>query len=377
MDFNQPNFTRSLIGFAQFAREKGLNVGVEETFSTLRAMGLGLFKNKAAFYYSLKALFCCHKDQIPLFDELFGIYWETKAAEGKGQYAQKISNPQYLPKQQSVLSVWGLGKEEGQMEEDSKTVTGGNPIVRLRKTDFSKLTQMDATLLETLAEKLWREMSKRLKRRLKHQQRKETVDLRRTIRANLPYGGENIELRYRSKKTRKLRLLVLLDVSGSMDKYSFFLLRFVLALQAHFEQVESFVFSTHLRRITEVLKTKGLEKTLQQLSPQVDHWSSGTQIGACLREFNERFAPQVLTRSSLVLILSDGLETGEKGVLKAEIQKIRRKTRRLIWLNPLKGTRDYTPTARGMQEALPYIDHFRPAHNLESILELEDLLCRL
>lgn len=371
------SFTRAIVGFAQFAREKGLNVGVEETFSALRAMELGLFAEKATFYYSLKALFCCNKDQLSLFDQLFGIYWETKAEENKGQFVQKMIDPQNVPRQQSILSVWGFGDSNTEQKEDSKTVTGGNSMTRLRKTDFSRVADMDAELLEHIAAKLWREMSKRLKRRMKRLHTHERVDLRRTIRAGLQHGGEPIELRFRSKKPKKLRLAILLDVSGSMDKYSFFLLRFVWALQTYFEQVESFVFSTHLRRITEALKANGLEKTLQTLSLQADNWSSGTKIGACLQEFNERFAPQVLTRSSLVIILSDGLDTGEKGVLEQEIQKIRRKTRRLIWLNPLKGMQGYEPSARGMHEALPYIDYFKSAHNLESMLELEELLCTL
>lgn len=375
---NQATFTRTIIGFAQFARSRGLNVGVEETFSALRAMELGLFVEKATFYYALKALFCCNKDQLALFDRLFGIYWETKSDDPKRQQSRhKITGPQHLPKQPGVLSAWGFGDGDKKQEEDSKTVTGGNATVRLRKTDFSKVAEMDASILEEIAEKLWREMSKRLKRRMKRRHTRETIDLRRTIRASLPHGGDAIELRYRGKKPRKMRLIILLDVSGSMDKYSFFLLRFVWALQAYFEQVESFVFSTHLRRITEVLKTNGLEKTLSMLSTQADNWSSGTKIGESLRDFNERFAPQILTRSSLVIVLSDGLDTGEKGILESEIQKIRRKTRRLIWLNPLKGMRDYEPSARGMSEALPHIDHFHAAHNLESMLELEDLLCSI
>jgi hypothetical protein len=377
MEIDKPTFTRALIGFAQFARSKGLNVGVEETFTALRAVDLGVFENKAVFYYTLKAIFCCNKDDLPLFNHLFGIYWETKNDDTRKKSQHKIINPQHLPKQQSVLSAWGLGNGEQKQEEDSKTVTGGNATVRLRKTDFSKVAEMDASILEDIAEKLWREMSKRLKRRMKRRHTRETIDLRRTIRASLQHGGDPIELRHRGKKPRKMRLVILLDVSGSMDKYSFFLLRFVWALQSYFEQVESFVFSTQLRCITETLKTKGLEKTLKMLTPQADNWSSGTKIGECLKTFNDQYASRILTRSSMVVVLSDGLDTGEKGVLEAEIQKIRRKTRRLIWLNPLKGMTNYEPSARGMSEALPYVDYFRSAHNLESMLELEDLLCSL
>ena len=244
----------------------------------------------------------------------------------------------------------------------------------VRKTDFSQLKEMDASQLEELAARLWREMLKRLKRRRRQNARRGQVDLRRTIRGSLEQGGDPIRLYFRGQRPKKLRLVVLLDVSGSMDKYSFFLLRFVWALQSYFEEVESFVFSTHLRRITTQLKTGGLEKTLQQLSLHTDNWSSGTRIGACFQAFNEEYAKRLLSRSSCVLVLSDGLDTGEAGVLQREIQKISLRTRRLIWLNPLKGMAGYAPEARGMKEALPYVDAFRPAHNLESLLELENLL---
>jgi uncharacterized protein len=169
----------------------------------------------------------------------------------------------------------------------------------------------------------------------------------------------------------------LLDVSGSMDKYSFFLLRFSLILQSYFEAVETFVFSTELKRITPLLQKEGLEKTIQLLSKNVENWSSGTKIGECLRSFNTHYSKTILTRSSYTIILSDGLDTGEKGIIEKEIHQIRRRTKRLIWLNPLKGADSYRPEARGMKEALPYIDTFKSAHNLESLLELEDFLIKI
>jgi uncharacterized protein len=361
-----------LIGFAQFARSNGLNVGVEETFSALRAFDLGVYRDKKVFYYGLKALFCSCKEDIPVFDKLYKIYWEAEEAPVQGK--QTIQNPQNLPKQQNALAVWGQGQSDPERELDSKTVTGANAVARLRKTDFSKIAEMDAAMLEQLAERLWRDMLKRLKRRRKTKARKGKIDLRQTIRGSLEQGGDPVELRFKNKKTKKLRLVVLLDVSGSMDKYSFFLLRFIWALQTYFESVESYVFSTHLRRITELLKTGGLEKTLHLLSQQTDHWSGGTRIGDSLKTFNEHDAKRILARSACVIVLSDGLDTGETGLLEQEIQKMRRRAKRLIWLNPLKGMAGYQPTARGMSEALPHVDNFRSAHNLDSLLELERIL---
>ena len=366
--------TATLIGFVQFARRRGLNVGIEETFAALKVLDLGVLQDKSVFYYSLRSLFCTGKDDLPVFDKIFKIYWETKADDNRGQFAAQIRDQQNLPKHQ-VLAVWGKGRnDEKEQAVDTKTVTGSNAVARLRKTDFSKVQDMDAAILEELAERLWREMLKRLKRRRKQATRSGQVDLRRTIRGSLGQGGDPIQLYFRDSRPKKLRLVVLLDVSGSMDKYSFFLLRFVWALQSYFEEVESFIFSTHLRRITEMLKTGGLEKTLHLLSNQADNWSSGTRIGDCLQDFNENYAKRLLSRSACVIILSDGLDTGESGKLNVEVQKIRRRTKRLIWLNPLKGMAGYAPEARGMKEALPHLDAFRSAHNLESLLELENLL---
>lgn len=366
--------TATLIGFAQFARQRGLNVGIEETLAALRAFDLGVLQDKAVFYYSLRSLFCTGKDDLPVFDKIFKIYWETEADDTKGQFATQVKGQQNLP-EHKALAVWGKGRNDKKEQEiDTKTVTGSNAVARLRKTDFSKVRDMDAAMLEELAERLWREMLKRLKRRRKQTTRRGQVDLRRTIRGSLEQGGDPIQLYFRDKRPRKLRLVVLLDVSGSMDKYSFFLLRYVWALQSYFEEVESFIFSTHLRRITALLKTGGLEKTLQLLSSQADNWSSGTRIGDCLQDFNENYAKRLLSRSACVIVLSDGLDTGKAGKLDVEVQKIRRRTRRLIWLNPLKGMAGYAPEARGMKEALPYLDTFRSAHNLESLLDLENLL---
>lgn len=372
----ETGLTGAIAGFAQFARGRGLNVGIEETFSALKTFELGLFEDQAVLYYSLKTLFCTRKEDIPLFDELFEIYWLSAPDTERRRSEQKISGIQHLPQQQSSLMLWGV-KNKGERdtaEHDSRTTTGANTLIRLQKTDFSAVSEMDASHLEILAEKLWREMLKRLRRRRRKNARHGQVDLRRTLRASLQQGGEPVYLRFKDKKTRKLRLVLLLDVSGSMDKYSFFLLRFVWALQSHFEQVESFIFSTRLHRITELLKTGGLEKTLRLLSAQSEEWSSGTRIGECLKTFNEEHARHILARSACTIVLSDGLDTGAAGVLSSEVQKLRRRTKRLVWLNPLKCMTGYAPTARGMREALPYVDNFRSAHNLESLMELEELL---
>jgi uncharacterized protein with von Willebrand factor type A (vWA) domain len=159
-----------------------------------------------------------------------------------------------------------------------------------------------------------------------------------------------------------------------MDRYSFFLLRFLFALRENFRQLEAFIFSTKLIRISGALSGNQLEYATALLTQQVDNWSSGTKIGNCLEEFNDNYGKRMLNGSPTLIILSDGLDTGEPELLGKELQKIQGRSRKLVWLNPLKGMKDYQPIQRGMKAALPSVDDFRSAHNLNSLLELENIL---
>ena len=217
-------------------------------------------------------------------------------------------------------------------------------------------------------------MAVRLRRRLKNSRKRGEINLRRTIRRSIEFGGEPMELLLRSRRKKKQRLLVLLDVSGSMDKYSFYLLRFICALRERFSQMEVFVFSTSLVRISQAIRLRNLENLLAVLSGQVENWSGGTKIGECLQEFHEKFGKRMLNGSPTVLILSDGLDTGSPEGLGKEMQWLQKRARRIVWLNPLKGMNGYAPLAGGMKAALPCIDDFMSAHNLKSLLELEQIL---
>ncbi len=365
--------SEQILGFAHFLRSRGLNVGIQESLEALEASNHELLHNQRRFQYALKSLFCCREEEAEIFDQLFAEFWRV---DGAFEWDRKLKHTERITRSvPSSLVLMGRKQNGAETleEEDSKPVTGANATERLQKTDFSKLTLVETEWLEEIAEKLWQQMSRRLKRKQKAS-RKGRVDLRKTIRQSISQGGEPFGIAYKQKKPQKQRLVVLLDVSGSMDKYSFFLLRFVHVLQNHFEQIEAFTFSTSLSRVSGLLRTKNIDEALYELSEQIDHWSSGTRIGACFREFNEQYAKRVLTRNSLTIILSDGLETGDPEELSRELNKIQRRTKRLIWLNPLKGMQGYEPIQRGMSAAMPMVDVFKSAHNLESLLELEQYL---
>jgi uncharacterized protein len=370
--FSARSISESIVAFAQFARSHNLNVGLQETQDALlAARELGI-ADRNIFKYALKALFCNSPEDCKLFERLFLLYWDTGPLDLDPKNKTSIQGT-VEKKQAGSLVMMGRGDNDSDTEP-GKNVTGASRSERLRKTDFSKLSQVEAKELEKIADLLFKEMALRLRRKMKNSRRESQINLRRTIRRSIGYGGEAIDLLYRAQKPQKRRLIVFLDVSGSMDRYSFFLLRFIFALHSHFRQLEAFIFSTKLISISAAISGDQMEYSAPLLTANVDNWSSGTRIGDCLEEFNEKYGKRMLNGSPDILILSDGLDTGEPQVLGAQLLKIQDRSRKITWLNPLKGTNGFQPVQRGMKAAMPYVDDFRTAHNLNSLLELENIL---
>jgi len=349
-----------------------MNVGMQEMQDALMAIKELDITNYNTFKFALKPLFCASPEDRLLFEKLFVLFWNSNPLDLNEKSNTKVRG---ASKKRDPGSLVMMGKgAAGKQDEEGKNVSGANAAERLRTTDFSKINEIDAKQLEQISDQLFKEMAVRLRRRMQQSNRRGQINLRRTIRKSLNYGGEAIDLSYRFKKPKKQRLIVLLDVSGSMDKYSFFLLRFLFALREHFRQMEAFIFSTKLVRISSILAQNQLETALLFLSQQARNWSSGTKIGDCLTEFNDKYGKRLLNGSPVFIVLSDGLDTGLPDILGKELQKIRRRSKRIIWLNPLKGMKDYQPVQRGIKEALPSLDDFMSAHNLNSLLELENIL---
>jgi uncharacterized protein len=378
---------RTIVEFCRFAREKGLSASVQETLDALQAArilvpsatGLEACGMDACgtdhgeeLKFGLRSVLCSSKDDWDLFEECFRMFWEDSAEEAlprasrpreQGTLRVNGSNPT------SLMST-GSGDDVSSEQNGSQAVTGASARERLSKADFSTLSRADMITLEQISLRLFRQMSRRLARKRQSGSRGQ-VDLRKTIRRNISRGGEPMSLRYRERRPRPHRLITLLDISGSMSPYSLFLLKFLYALQKHFRHVETFLFSTALVDITSLFRTQHVEDALRSLSQQPAGWSGGTHIGGSLREFNQAHRRKLHSSDTWFVILSDGWDTGEPGVLAAELGAVKRRVRRLIWLNPLLGLKDYQPITAGMKAALPHVDVFAPAHNLESLLELE------
>jgi uncharacterized protein with von Willebrand factor type A (vWA) domain len=231
--------------------------------------------------------------------------------------------------------------------------------------------------VHALAQRLARAMRARLVRREQVRRRGRRLDLRRTIHRSVSHGGTPVDLAWRRRKIKPLRLIVLLDASGSMNLYTTFFLRFLHGIVDAFREAEVFLFHTRLVHISESLRDRDIARAVDRLSLMAQGIGGGTRIGDSLATFNRWHAKRVINARTAIMIVSDGYDTGEPERLANEMRRLRRRCRRIIWLNPLIGWKDYAPEARGMQAALPYVDLFAPAHNLESLAALEPYLARI
>jgi uncharacterized protein len=368
----------SLVDFCRFVRANGISAGTRETIDCIQAAGAVADAERDIFSFALRAILCSSEDEWVLFDDLFTAFWSTSdsrpGARSKNPTRRRLASSRLEREKASPMAA-GLGNgsaPEGEGEQEA--YSEASAVQRLRKVDFSQMPPTDLEELERIALRLLRRMSYRVARRLRARKCRETVDLRRTIRRSICHGGEFIDLRYKGPKRERAKLVILLDVSDSMNPYSFFLLKFAYVLGKHSKEVKAFIFSTALVEITGLLQTRRMSDALRMLSQMTTGWSGGTRIGGALQDFNRRHAPALLSRNTLFIILSDGWDTGPPKDLAAEMKKIKQRVMKLIWLNPLLGLEDYKPVTCGISAALPFIDVFAPAHNLQSLLALEELL---
>jgi uncharacterized protein with von Willebrand factor type A (vWA) domain len=365
-----------IVDFCRFAQANGLTAGVKESLGALEGARTVGVADRQTFKAALRAVLCSSKADWDLFEELFEAFWSGEDSRRRVQLRMRAVSEKPLESQQEkALAVPIPGKIETSEGQEGKSVLGATVQERLKQADFSQIAQGDLADLEQIALRLLRQMSLRLSRRLRTATARGKVDLRRTIRQSISRGGDPIYLSFRNRRLQPLRLVILLDVSGSMNPYSLFLVRFAYALQKYFKRVDTLLFSTRLTDITAVLRTRNLRDALDAVSLEAAGWSGGTRIGESLREFTLAHG-SLLSRNTLFLVLSDGWDTGEPAVLAAELSEIKRRVRKVIWLNPLLGMEGYEPVTRGMSAALPHIDVFAPAHNLQSLLELEGHLRR-
>jgi len=370
---------RAMLAFGGVLRASGLSVTTPELMDAVRALELVDLMDRDEVYRALRTVLVSRMEEQPAFDRCFEAFWRFQAEEGQGLEGLVSMVQPTLPENehggnppeagqdkqaQIALDDWEEGEEA---DDEPLEVPGLSNREVLMERDFSTFPAEQLDEVARLTVLIAKRLARRMSRRRKPTRRGGIVDLRRSMRANL-MKGEIIELRRRSRRRRKVRLVLLCDVSGSMDLYSRFLLQFLYALQNLFGRVETFTFATRLTRVSDLLRGPSYKRALRRLT-EVRDWSGGTRIGEAIRDFNQEWG-RLVDRRTIVLILSDGWDTGEPDVLAQEMLTLKRRAGRVLWLNPLLGNPSYEPLTRGMAAALPLVDHFAAAHNLSSLREL-------
>lgn len=360
-----------VVEFCRLARQHGLRVGGRETQDAARIAALLLVADFTAFRDGMQALFCQSPDDLPLFERLFTGFWTpadaSEAMRGPGE--------EMTPPRDGSAQPVTVGYVDGvETEADTAVQSGASGLDVQREVDFSGLPHHESRMLQRLCQRMWQRASTRLPRRLAGPRGRRALDLRRTWRGSLALGGEPLRLRYRGRRARKPRLVLLLDVSGSMELYTVLLLRFAYALQRRFRKSAAFVFSTRLAEITEALDRRNLDQALRAVAAMRLGWQGGTRIGKCLEDLVRGYGARMLRPGTLFVMFSDGLDVGEPEQLAGALRRVRRSGCTVAWLNPLLGIDGYEPVAQGMAAALPLVDVFADAHDLPSLMKLERLL---
>jgi uncharacterized protein with von Willebrand factor type A (vWA) domain len=359
--------------FCRALRERGVLATPAESIDAMHTLDRVDLGDREDVYHALRLLLTSRREDLPIFDELFAIWWRPAiseaAAHTRGPRAPRDGRsrqppPKPAPASTISLAAWAApnvtAEGEARIPAPSTTESRGNK-------NFASFGSEELEEVTRLARRLARRLQARPSRRWRaSRQGGVRLDLRRTVRLSLKTGGDLVDLAHRERKLRRTKIVALCDVSGSMDLYSRFLLQFLYALQHAFARVETFAFSTRLVRITDALARDSYRAALDELASTESGWSGGTKIGASIAQFVVRY-PRLVDRRTVVVLLSDGWDTGEPEVLSDAMSAIHRRAGRVVWLNPLLGSPTYQPLTRGMQAALPHVDVFAPAHNLSSL----------
>jgi uncharacterized protein with von Willebrand factor type A (vWA) domain len=364
-----------LVLFCRCLREHDLAVTPSEVVAATETLRVIDVTDRDEIFLSLRSVLTTSVDEFPIFEELFEAFWNRGSFTVARPLEPKTSlNARPLTSRKKTagsasffLEHWGRLAEKN---ADPLTMQSASDLDATRSKDLNAFSSDQLQQVARLARRIVRRLARNPSRRWKAVRKGARVNMRRSIRLSLKTGGELIELSRKQRKPKRTKLVVICDVSGSMDLYSRFLLQFIYGLQNSFAKVESFVFSTFLSRITSHLKNRTYQRALDQLSSNVQGWSGGTRIGASLCHLNAEWLSRIDKRT-IVIILSDGWDTGEPEQLTEALRALKKRAGRLIWLNPLLGTPAYQPLTRGMQAALPFIDIFAPAHDLASLRALE------
>jgi uncharacterized protein len=369
----------NLLAFGRALKQLGVKVSLSQVIDASRSLNLVDIAEKEDFRALLRSNLISQVEDFPIFDTVFDCFWREQNYERVPMETLEIEG---TPTESQAQEG---GEEEGLDEAFAETPAKENVELEnleefsiptysaqelLNRKDFSEMSVEESRAIARAILLIATKIATQISRRKKHARKGATVDPRWTLRKNIKYGGDVVELVNRKRRIKKTKVVLLCDVSGSMDCYSRFLIQFMYGLQNELWGVETFVFSTSLTRITHLIRTKDIANALEQISGSILGWSGGTNIGRSLQTFNRNFAPAMVTSRTIVVIISDGWDRGDVSLLERQMQDLKRRSKKVIWLNPLLASENYEPLCKGMQAALPYIDLFLSVHNLNSLVAL-------
>jgi uncharacterized protein with von Willebrand factor type A (vWA) domain len=369
----------NMMAFARALKQLGVKVSLSQVIDAARSADLVDVAEKQDFRALLRSNLILQKEDFPVFDMVFDSFWREQSYERVPMETLEI---QGTPTESGAEQG---GDEEGLEEAVAEASAQENvplenleefsiptysPQELLNRKDFSEMGVEESRAIARAILLIATKIATQISRRKKVGRKGSTVDPRWTMRKSMKYGGEIVELVNRKRRIKKTKVVLLCDVSGSMDCYSRFLIQFMYGLQNELWGVETFVFSTSLSRITHLIRTKDIGNALEKISGSILGWSGGTNIGRSLHTFNRNFAPSMVTHRSVVVIISDGWDRGDVSLLEREMQDLKRRCKKIIWLNPLLASDNYEPLCKGMQAALPYLDLFLSVHNVNSLVTL-------
>jgi uncharacterized protein with von Willebrand factor type A (vWA) domain len=369
------HFLDHLLGFARLLRQMGVAVDPGKMIDLLEAVRHIQIGRQEDLYSVCRVILVRRREDLPLFDQAWTFWWATRRSgpisdvrlpDSRHQVTQL---PRRLMRRQDPQAD-APAKEERSEIEIQLSYSPGEAI---RHKDFADFDADEMDQARALLALLRPRIERRVTRR-RVAGRGRLIDLRRSLRRALRTGGEPLVLPRREPKLRQRPLVVLCDISGSMDRYSRILLQFVYTITIGLRDVETFVFGTRLTRITRLLRNRDIDEAIDLVAGHVLDWGGGTRIGEAIKDFNFHWGRRVLGHGAVAIVISDGWDRGDPELMRREVARLQRTSHRLIWLNPLLGRPGYQPLTRGLQASLPYVDDFLPVHNLHSLEQLGALL---
>lgn len=355
------------VAFGRLLRGAGIATPIGNVISFTEALARLGIDRRDDVYWAGRATLIRRPEDIELFDRAFEVFWNRRHSMSEEVVEESFHLTINMDADDGSMDG---GSAEADQDDDGSITLRFSTVETLRTKDFANYSPEELHLAQAMMDKLRLVGTPRTSFRMTPGSRVGRPDLRRTVRSSLRTAGEPVVLHHLEHDERLRRLVLLLDVSGSMEPYARALLRFVQAAVAGRQKVEAFAIGTRLTRVTRELGSRDPDKALRLASHRVKDWSGGTRLGECLRHFNDEWGVRGMARGSIVVVLSDGWDRGDPEVLAEQMRRLQRVSHRTIWVNPLKVTPGYAPLARGMAAAMPYVDRFVEGHSIEAMERL-------